>query len=111
MSAWFAPVAVVVGAASALVTFLVLTGLTPIVPTHNVVVTVLLANAVTGLLLLLVGGVGRSSGSSGRGARQGGGAAACAHRALFALVAVVPAILVAVIASITLDRGLDRWFS
>jgi two-component system nitrogen regulation sensor histidine kinase NtrY len=30
---------------------------------------------------------------------------------LFGIVSVVPAILVAVIASITLDRGLDRWFS
>ena len=30
---------------------------------------------------------------------------------LFGVVAVVPAILVAIIASITLDRGLDRWFS
>ena len=37
---------------SALVTFLVLTGLTSIVPTHEVVVTVLLVNAVTVLILL-----------------------------------------------------------
>src|SRR5262249_24584758 len=30
---------------------------------------------------------------------------------LFSVIAAVPAILVAVVASITLDRGLDRWFS
>src|SRR5262249_17451845 len=30
---------------------------------------------------------------------------------LFSVIAAVPAILVAIVASITLDRGLDRWFS
>jgi two-component system nitrogen regulation sensor histidine kinase NtrY len=111
ITAWLAPAAVTLALVSALVTFLVLTGLTPLVPTHNVVVSVLLANAVTGLLLLVVvvwqvGGLIR--------ARRKGRAAARLHVRivlLFALVAIVPAILVAVIASITLDRGLDRWFS
>ncbi len=31
--------------------------------------------------------------------------------ALFSIVAITPAILVAIFASITLDVGLDRWFS
>ena len=35
----------------------------------------------------------------------------CASSALFSVIAAVPAILVAVVASITLDRGLDRLFS
>ena len=30
---------------------------------------------------------------------------------LFSVIAAVPAILVAIVASVTLDRGLDRWFS
>jgi len=111
ITAWLAPIAVGLALLSALVTFLVLTGLTPVVPTHNVVVTVLLANAVTGILLLVVVGwqiVGLIR------ARRKGRAAARLHVRIvlmFALVAIVPAILVAVIASITLDRGLDRWFS
>ena len=106
-----APFVVAIALLSAVLTFLVLTGLTPVVPTHNVVVTVLLANAVTGILLLVVVGwqiVGLIR------ARRKGRAAARLHVRIvlmFALVAIVPAILVAVIASITLDRGLDRWFS
>jgi two-component system nitrogen regulation sensor histidine kinase NtrY len=107
----FAPAMVILALLSALVTFLVLTGLTPVLPTHRVVVTVLLANAaMAGVLVLVVAwevvGVVR--------ARQKGRAAARLHGRivlLFAIVATVPAILVAVIASITLDRGLDRWFS
>ncbi len=47
-------------------------------------------------------------------ARMQGRAAARLHVrivALFSIVAITPAILVAIFASITLDVGLDRWFS
>ena len=47
-------------------------------------------------------------------ARQRGRAAARLHVrivALFSIVAITPAILVAIVASITLNVGLDRWFS
>jgi two-component system nitrogen regulation sensor histidine kinase NtrY len=111
MTAWLAPIAVGLALFSALVTFVILTGLTPVVPTHNAVVTVLFANAVTGVLLLLV--VGWQVAGLIRARRKGRAAARLHVRIvlMFALVAIVPAILVAVIASITLDRGLDRWFS
>src|SRR5262244_4662667 len=46
--------AVALALLSALVTFVVLAGLTPIPPTHEVVVTLLLANAATVLLLVAV---------------------------------------------------------
>jgi Signal transduction histidine kinase involved in nitrogen fixation and metabolism regulation len=46
--------AVALALLSALVTFLVLAGLTPIPPTHEVVVTLLLTNAVTVFLLIAV---------------------------------------------------------
>jgi two-component system nitrogen regulation sensor histidine kinase NtrY len=69
--------AVALAVLSALVTFVVLAGLTPIPPTHNVVVSRLHVRIV----------------------------------ALFSVIAAVPAILVAVFASVTLDRGLDRLFS
>jgi len=46
--------AVALALLSALVTFLVLAGLTPIAPTHEVVVTLLLTNAVTVFLLVVV---------------------------------------------------------
>src|SRR5437762_636119 len=48
------PVAVLLALLSAVVTFVVLAGLTPIVPTHNVVVTVLLLNAAATLILLAI---------------------------------------------------------
>jgi two-component system nitrogen regulation sensor histidine kinase NtrY len=103
--------AVAIALLSALVTFVVLAGLTPIAPTHEVVVTLLLVNAVTVVLLILfiareVWGVWQ--------ARLRGRAAARLHVrivALFSVIAALPAILVAVVASVTLDRGLDRLFS
>ena len=111
ISRFFAPIAVVLALISALITFLVLTGLTPIPPTHNVVVGVLLGNAAMVALLALI--VAWEIWGLFRARRRGRAAARLHVRivVLFGIVAVVPAILVAVIASITLDRGLDRWFS
>jgi two-component system nitrogen regulation sensor histidine kinase NtrY len=96
---------------SAVVTFLVLAGLTPVVPTHYVVVTLLLVNAVTGTLLLAV--IGREVWQILRARRTGRAGARLHIRivALFSVIAAVPAILVAVVASITLDRGLDSLFA
>ncbi|HXY90257.1 MAG TPA: PAS domain-containing sensor histidine kinase, partial [Xanthobacteraceae bacterium] len=87
------------------------TGLTPIVPTHEVVVTVLLANAT--MVMVLVGIVAWGFFDLIRARRKGRAGARLHVRIafMFGVVAAVPAILVAVIASITLERGLDRWFS
>ncbi|WP_029005189.1 sensor histidine kinase NtrY-like [Azorhizobium doebereinerae] len=106
-----APVVVVLALVSALATFLVLMGLTPVVPTHQVVISVLLVNAAAVFVLSAM--VGREIWRIAK-ARARGRAAARLHIrivGLFAVVSVVPAILVAVVASLTLDRGLDRWFS
>ena len=105
------PIAAGLALLSAIVTFVVLADLTPIAPTHDVVVTLLLANALTVFILL---GVIASEVWQVVQARRRGRAAARLHIrivSLFAVVAAVPAILVAVVASITLDRGLDRLFS
>ncbi len=48
------PLAVALALLSAFVTFVVLADLTPVAPTHNVVVSLLLANAATVLLLLAI---------------------------------------------------------
>ncbi|MGC1869019.1 MAG: PAS domain-containing sensor histidine kinase, partial [Pseudolabrys sp.] len=93
------------------ITFIVLADLTPISPTHNVVVTLLLVNAVTVLLLLSI--ILREVWQVVQ-ARRSGRAAARLHVrivGLFSVIAAVPAILVAIVASVTLDRGLDRLFS
>jgi two-component system, NtrC family, nitrogen regulation sensor histidine kinase NtrY len=103
--------AVALALLSALVTFVVLAGLTPIAPTHEVVVTLLLANAVTVFLLVLV--IGREVWGIVQARRRGRAAARLHVRivALFSIIAAVPAVAVAVVASVTLDRGLDRLFS
>jgi two-component system nitrogen regulation sensor histidine kinase NtrY len=105
------PLAVGLALLSAAVTFLVLTGLTPVSPTHEVVVTVLLANAATVLILLAV--IAREVLLIVQARRRGRAGARLHVRivGLFSVIAAVPAILVAIVASITLDRGLDRWFS
>jgi two-component system nitrogen regulation sensor histidine kinase NtrY len=110
-SGFLGPFAVGLALLSAAVTFLVLTGLTPILPTHEVVVTVLLANAATALILLAV--IGREVLLIVQARRRGRAGARLHVRivGLFSVISAVPAILVAIVASITLDRGLDRWFS
>ena len=105
--------AIAVGAAllSATATFLVLAGLTPISPVHEVVVTLLCVNAATGFLLLAI--IGREIWSVVQ-ARRRGRAGSRLHVqivGLFVVIAAVPTILIAVVASTTLDRALDRFFS
>ena len=105
------PTAAVLAMLSAFATFVVLADLTPVVPSHSVVVTLLFINALTVFLLL---GVIAHEVSLVVQARRRGRAAARLHVrivALFAVIAAVPAILVAIVASVTLDRGLDRLFS
>jgi two-component system nitrogen regulation sensor histidine kinase NtrY len=103
--------AVAIALLSALVTFVVLAGLTPIAPTHEVVVTLLAGNAVTVLLLTLF--IAREVWGVVQARRRGRAAARLHVRivALFSVIAALPAVLVAVVASVTLDRGLDRLFS
>ena len=104
-------IAVGIALLSATATFLVLAGLTPIAPVHEVVVKLLLGNAVTGLLLLAI--IGREVWVVVQ-ARRRGRAGSRLHIqivSLFAVIAAVPTVLVAVVASTTLDRGLDRFFS
>ena len=105
------PIVVGLALLSAFVTFVVLADLTPIAPTHDVVVSLLLANAATVLLLITI--ITREVWQVVQ-ARRSGRAAARLHVqivGLFSIIAAAPAILVAVVASVTLDRGLDRLFS
>jgi two-component system nitrogen regulation sensor histidine kinase NtrY len=105
------PVAAGLAMLSAFATFVVLADLTPISPTHQVVVTLLLINAVT--VFLLIGIIAHEVWLVVRDRRRGRAAARLHVRivALFAVIAAVPTILVASVASVTLDRGLDRLFS
>jgi two-component system, NtrC family, nitrogen regulation sensor histidine kinase NtrY len=105
------PIAVAAALLSALTTFLVLANLTFVNPTHSVVVTLLAVNFVAVLLLLTI--IGREVWHIVQ-ARRRGSAGARLHvqiAGLFSVIAVVPAVLVSVVASVNLDRGLDRLFS
>ena len=106
-----APIAVVLSMISAFFTFVVLNGLTPIAPTPQVVITFLLINA--GAVALLVGIIVAEVWQVVQ-ARRRGRAAARLHVqivSLFSVIAVIPAVLVSIVANVTLDRGLDRLFS
>src|SRR5215831_18610707 len=105
------PVAVAVALLSALATFLIFNSFTPIAPTNEVVIPILLVNGVAVLILvtLITREVWRVIQAQVRG--QAGARLHVRIVGLFSVMAVVPAILLALVASITLDRGLDRWFS
>src|SRR6202048_2634622 len=108
---FLAPFAVGLALLSTLLTFVVLTGLTQIEPTRAVVVSFLLINGAT--ILLLVGIIVREVWQVMQ-ARRRGRAAARLHIqivSLFSVIAVLPAVLVAAVANVTIDRGLDRLFS
>ena len=74
------PIAVGLALLSAFVTFVVLADLTPISPTHYVVVTLLLANAATGAVAAWHHRAGSLAGGAGPPQRARRRAAACAHR-------------------------------
>jgi two-component system, NtrC family, nitrogen regulation sensor histidine kinase NtrY len=104
-------VAVAVALLSALVTFVVLSDLTPIAPTRRVVLRLLSVNVLA--VLALIGVIAREVWLIMQARRRGRAAARLHVRivGLFAIIAAIPTILMAVVASITLDRGLDRFFS
>ena len=96
---------------SGLATYVILTGLTPIIPTHQVVVGMLLLNLV--LVLAMVGIIAWQLTNLWL-ARHRQAAGAQLHVrivSLFSVIAVVPAVLLAIFASDSLNRGLDHWFS
>src|SRR6266513_1030727 len=104
-------ITVTVALLSATVTFAVLAGLTPLAPTHQVVVTVLAIDALAAFLLTAV--IGRELWNIMQARRRGRAGARLHVRiiGLFSVVAAVPAVLVAIVATITLDRGLAPWFT
>ncbi len=108
---WLATFFIVLGTLMGMFTFLVLTRLTPIEPTELTVRALLYANAalVLTMLLLVVSQIislvlERRKGTPGSGLH-------IRLISLFSIIAALPAILVAIFATVTLNRGLDSWFS
>ncbi|TGS17323.1 PAS domain-containing sensor histidine kinase, partial [Mesorhizobium sp. M1C.F.Ca.ET.187.01.1.1] len=88
----------------------ILVGATPIAPDAKTTWALIALNAA--FVLVLIALVGRGVHRIVMARRHGKAASRLHVRivAMFALVAAIPAIMVAIIASITLDIGLDRWF-
>jgi len=96
---------------SAMVTYGMVTGLIPYNPTPSNLVTLLLINLALGVSL--AGLIAWRLVRLWR-ARRSGLAGAKLHVrlvAMFSLIAVVPAILVAIFATVTLNLGIEAWFS
>jgi len=108
---WLAPFAVGLALLSAFLTFVVLTGLTRIEPTRDVAVTFMLINGAT--ILVLIGIIIREIWQMLQARRRGRAAARLHFQivGLFSVIALLPAVLVAVFANLTIDRALDRLFS
>jgi two-component system nitrogen regulation sensor histidine kinase NtrY len=94
-----------------LATYVILTGLSPIKPSRQLIFWLLGTNVVlVGLMAMMIGWQlwklfsARRQGTPGAGlhVRMVG---------LFGLVAALPAIIVALFATVTLNRGLDTWFA
>jgi two-component system, NtrC family, nitrogen regulation sensor histidine kinase NtrY len=109
--AWAALGLVLAATTTGFTTFLVLTGATPIKPSEQLISGLLFANtALVCLMFIMVAvqlvqlWIARKRGTPGAGLH-------IRLISLFSVVAVVPALLVALFASVTLNRGLDTWFS
>ncbi|TWG59429.1 PAS domain-containing sensor histidine kinase [Aminobacter sp. J44] len=92
------------------ISFVVLAGLTPITPDETTTLTLIAVNAA--FVLALVALISREIHRIFMARRRGKAASRLHVRivAMFSLVAAIPALVVAVVASVTLDIGLDRWF-
>ena len=104
-------IAAIVGALlTSALSFVVLLGLTPITPNETTTLVLIGINAA--FILLLAGLIAREVHRIVTARRHGKAASRLHVRivTLFSLVAAIPAILVAIVASVTLELGLDRWF-
>jgi two-component system nitrogen regulation sensor histidine kinase NtrY len=103
-------IAVVCALLTAGISFVILTGLTPIIPDETTTLALIAINAF--FILVLVGLIVREAHRIVTSRRRGKAAARLHVRivSLFSLVAIIPAVVVAIVASITLNVGLDRWF-
>ena len=108
---WLALALILLGTGTGLATFLYLMQLTPFAVTADVTSVLLLINAVlvVSMLLLVIVQVVSLVYAKGRGIPGAG--LQIRLVGLFSIVAVVPALLVALFASVTLNRNIDSWVS
>jgi two-component system nitrogen regulation sensor histidine kinase NtrY len=108
---WIGLVVVVLSIVSGLATYLILTGLTPIVPRNDVVLTALAINVV--LIIAMIGVIAWQAVGLWQAWRNKVAGARLHIRivALFSVIAALPSLLLAIGATTTFSRSLDGWFS
>ena len=108
---WLSLAIIVAAVLSSIATFLILNGLTPIVPTDKVV---LAALGVTAALVLVIVGIVGFQVFKLLKARYRQAAGAGLHfqiAGVFSLVALFPAILLAIFATVSIEHNFDQFFS
>ncbi len=108
---WIGFVVVILSVVSGLATYLILTGLTPIVPRNDIVLTVLFINVV--LIVAMFAVIGWQAVGLLKAWRDKEAGARLHVRivGLFSIIAALPAILLAIGATTTFSRSLDSWFT
>ncbi len=94
----------------ALATFVVFAGLTPILPTANVVEALLFGDGLVILVLLLLIGIELNRLRTARRAARAGARLHSRFVALFSLVAAIPAIVTAVVATVSVEWAINPRF-
>ena len=108
---WTGLVVVVLSLVSALATYLILTGLTPIAPRDDVVLAALFVNVL--LIIAMIAVIAWQGWGMWRAwrAKLAGARLHVRIVLLFSLIAALPAMVLAVAATTTFSRSLDGWFS
>ncbi|MEL6920829.1 MAG: PAS domain-containing sensor histidine kinase [Pseudomonadota bacterium] len=106
----FGIVVVLAAMISAVASFVILIGLTSIQPTSAVTTAAIVINGAFVIALMLLIGIEVRAVIQARRNRKAASRLHVRIVTLFAIIATIPAIIVAIVASITLDLGLDRWF-
>jgi two-component system nitrogen regulation sensor histidine kinase NtrY len=108
---WIGLVVVVLSIISALATYLILTGLTPIAPRDDIVLGALLINVI--LIAAMIGVIAWQGFGMWRAwrAKLAGARLHVRIVLLFSIIAAIPALLLAAAATTTFSRSLDGWFS
>lgn len=108
---WIGLVVVVLSLVSALATYLILTGLTPVAPRDDIVVPALLVNMLLiAAMVVVIAWQGYGMWRAWR-AKLPGARLHVRIVLLFSIIAAIPAVLLAVAATTTFSRAIDGWFS
>lgn len=102
---------VLLAVAIATLSFFVLIGLTSIEPDRTALTIIYIANGVAVSFVLILIGIEIAALITAHRSGKAGAGLHTSMVALFCFIAVVPAIVVAVVAVLTLSQGLDKWFA